>query len=469
MQVSFFKFTKRNNSTKQPLPSTGKTLNVQLKEETSFMNPVLKISKDIVAGAFSPDLYNYVMIPYWQRFYYITDWKYLNGVWECYCSVDPLASFRYEIGETETYVVRSASEFNGNIIDTYYPAQTDVNIMKTNVDVPWYNLAPAEGSYVVGILNYQTGNNKVGACTYYALNSSQFSNLMQYLFSDSIYWSEGIDEVSEGFFKSMFDPFQYIVSCMWFPFTIGRFGSTEINIKVGYWDTGVKGVTMTQLSNEVTFKAIIPAHPQLSRGNFLMHSPYTRVTLYLPPFGEIPIDTNFLAIGNVLCGTVLVDHITGDAMLRVSMSASTIETDFYNVMTERHTMIGVPIQISQLMPDYISTVSSAGNAITSLLTGNIIGALTGAMSAVESQMPKVSTNGSNGSLTQVIAFPQVVTEHYRLVEENLSEYGRPLCKVKKINSLSGYIKCGEDDHSFPCTKAEAEMINQYMKDGFFYE
>lgn len=469
MNVVFYNFTKRVNSTKEPMPSTGKSLNVQLKEETSFMNPVIRISKDVVAGAFSPAIYNYVQIPYWQRFYFINDWKYLNGVWECYCSVDPLASFKWEIGQTESYVVRSASEFDGTIIDTYYPATSDVDIEKAeSIISPWADIAPSGGSYVCGVLNYQTGNNKVGACTYYALSITEFSNLMSYLFSDSIYWSEGIDEVSEGFFKSMFDPFQYIVSCMWFPFPPETFGNSSINIKVGYWDTGVKGITMTSLGRKTYITSYIPDHPQISRGSYLNHSPYTRVTLYLPPFGEIPIDTNFLSLGNRLESSVYIDHITGTATIRISIS-SKYTVDEFKVVTERSNQIGVPIQISQIMPDYVNTVSSAGNAITNLLTGNIVGALTGALSAVESQMPKVSSNGTNGSFLGTMMSPTLVTEHYRLAEENLSEYGRPLCKTRRLGELSGFIKCGEDDHEFPCTKAESEMINTYLKNGFFYE
>lgn len=469
MEVVFYNLDKRTNSTKQPLPSTGTTLRVQLKEECSFMNPVLKISKEVVSGTFSPAIYNYCQIAYWERFYYINDWKYLNGVWECYCSVDPLASFRYEIGNTESYVVRCSSEYNGDIIDTYYPAQTDVNITKVNVATSWYAVAPSGGMYIVGVINNQTGNNKVGACTYYALTPSGFSSLLAYLFSDSIYWSEGIDEVGEGFFKSMFDPFQYIVSCMWFPFPAESFGNTQINMKVGYWDISVKGLVMTNLGQKTFITAKIPNHPQISRGSYLNHSPYTRITLYVPPFGEIPIDTNFLEIGNYLYCPVVIDHVTGECSMRVSICKDQYNLDEYNVVTERQSMIGVPIQISQIMPDYVNTVNSAGNAITSLLTGNILGAITGAMSAVESQMPKVSSMGSNGSFVETMLAPELIVEHYRLVEENLSEYGRPLCKRKKINTLSGYIKCGEDDHNFLCTKAESEMINTYLKNGFFYE
>ena len=64
MQVLLYTFNKRENSTKCPLPSEAEqTLDMQLKEETSFLSPTLLISPEGLspAGVFSPTMYNYVM------------------------------------------------------------------------------------------------------------------------------------------------------------------------------------------------------------------------------------------------------------------------------------------------------------------------------------------------------------------------------------------------------------------------
>ena len=42
MNVTLYKFTKRINSTKQPPQIDGHSFTCQLKDETSFMNPILK-------------------------------------------------------------------------------------------------------------------------------------------------------------------------------------------------------------------------------------------------------------------------------------------------------------------------------------------------------------------------------------------------------------------------------------------
>ena len=469
MQIYLYKFNKRPNSTAQPLPTAGKAFTVQIKDECSFITPVLRFSPDnLVSGVFSPVAYNYVQIAYWQRFYYITDWQYINGSWEATLSVDVLASFKTEIGTTSAYVVRAAGASDGSIIDTNYPAKTNYDIRKINVATSWYGVAPSEGSYILGCINYNNGG-KVGAISYYALNSTQLAALLNYLFTDSIFYTSNISEIGAGLFKSMFNPFQYIVSCIWFPFTAASFGSASDNVKVGYWDTGVSATVVSALAQKTYVTATIPDHPQLSRGSYLNYAPYSRLTLYVPPFGSIPIDTNYRSLGNYLYCAVFIDHITGQATIRVSICQDSSHLDEYNVVTERSSMMGVPIQLAQLMPDYVQTLQSGISAVGNAVSFNITGALSEVVSAVQSQMPKVTTLGSNGSYIEVLQYPVLTVEFLQLVDEDNTEFGRPLCQVKTINTLAGFIRCGEDDHAFSATKTETDEINRFLKSGFFYE
>ena len=471
MNAIFYSFAKRPNSTKRPNAANGKNITCQLKEETSFLNPTLIIGNDAVSGVFSPALWNYVSIPYWQRYYYITDWQYLNGVWECQCQVDPLASFKAEIGATSAYVVRSDNQYDGDIIDSFYPGTTNISIQRVPVACAWYNVAPSGGTYVIGCINYESSG-KIGSVQYYAVQSYGLGKLLNYLFTDNIFNASNITEIGEGLFKSMFNPFQYIVSCMWFPFDYHSFGSTYQNIKVGYWDTGVLAQVIgpTDLAEKQFVTATLPDHPQASsRGRYLNFAPYTRMTLYVPPFGSIPLDMNFKNIGNYLYSAVLIDHITGQCTIRVSISPSSSNLNEYNIMCEKSAMIGIPIQLSQLMPDYVNSVNSVGSAVGSLLTGNIIGAVSGVLSSVDNQMPKVSTAGANGSFIETLQYPQLICEFIRIANENRAEFGRPLCAVRTLATLPGYIQCGENDHSFTATQTESETINRYLKEGFFYE
>jgi hypothetical protein len=103
------------------------------------------------------------------------------------------------------------------------------------------------------------------------------------------------------------------------------------------------------------------------------------------------------------------------------------------------------------------------------LTGNILGGLNGIASAVDGQMPSVTSIGANGSIIECIMPAYMVIEYLKLTNEDRTEFGRPLCEVRTLGSLSGYIECGEEDHAFNCTQGEKEQINKYLKNGFFYE
>lgn len=469
MVVYLYNINKRPNSTKIPLPSDGVSFQCQLKEETSFMNPVLIFSKDnLSSGVFSPALYNYAQIIYWERFYYITDWVYLNGVWEAHLTVDVLGSFKTQIGNTTAYIVRSASANNGNIIDNKYPAKTDIAITKVNVACSWYGVAPSGGTYIVGVINKESSG-KVGSVSYYALTTPQMGSLLAFLYGDTIFQTSNITEMGIGLFKSMFNPMQYIVSCAWFPFALESFGSQQTTLFVGYWSTGINAIVVSNLAQKTYITATIPNHPQISRGAFLNHAPYTKISLFIPPFGEIPIDTNYIEIGKYIYSACLIDHITGQATLRVAISESSSSLDEYNVITERTSMIGIPIQISQVLTDYVQTVQSISSGLTSLQNLNVGGLISSVVSAVDSQMPKVTSSGANGSFITHILAPVLMVEHLKLTDEDNTEFGRPLFAVRTINTLSGYIECGESDHGFGGTKAENDEINQYLKNGFFYE
>ena len=77
MNVYLFGYAKKENSTAQPTLSSGTLFSMNLKDETSVLNPALTIKP---GTTFNPNLYNYAYIPTWTRYYFINDWQYLNGI-----------------------------------------------------------------------------------------------------------------------------------------------------------------------------------------------------------------------------------------------------------------------------------------------------------------------------------------------------------------------------------------------------
>jgi len=470
MQAKFYVFQKKENSTKQPTSSTeGKTFTIQLKEETSVLAPVLILNRNSVLEEYEPFDFNYVHLPTFARYYFINDWQYINGEWLCYCSIDVLASHKTEIGNTSCYIERSASAYNGDIIDSLYPAKTDVEIVSASIASSWAGVPPSGGCYIVGIINYQSSNH-IGAVSYYAMDTSELNSLLAYLFSNNIYQAGSITEIGADLFKSLFNPFQYIVSCMWMPGSASIYGDTSTNIKVGYWPTTVNAVMVNAITDVRFVTGEIPNHPQISRGAYLNYEPYTKITLYCPPFGSIPIDPYYTRVGKYLYAKVSIDVATGEAMINVSFRPNASAPYQAKSCIQKSGMMGVPIQLAQVLSDYSGAISTLGNSLSGGITGAIMGAVGATVqSAIATQTPKVATSGSNGSFNNFMIEPELVVEFYRIADEDLADLGRPLMATRRISTLSGYVKCAESHFAGSCYEEERTRINAYLVGGFFYE
>lgn len=465
--VDFYTFSKKRNSTS--FPTSGATqFNMELKTPTSAINPTVWIAaRDLPVPTAAPTIYNYAVIGAFQRKYFVKDWVYNAGIWEVSLMVDVLGSWKTGIGSTSCYVERSSFASNGNIMDNLYPAKTDFDITHVNTACAWYNIAPSGGSYILGCINYQSSNS-IGAITYYACTQSNLNSVLNFLFGNSIYQASNITEIGQGLYSSFFNPFQYIVSCIWLPFSTGTFGDTQTDIKVGYWSTGINATMVSNLAHKTYVTATIPNHPQkASRGNFLNHAPYTKLTLYIPPFGNIPVDTRYTEVGNYLYCPVYVDHITGEATIRVNITASSSSLADNKFITERTAMMGVPIQLAQVMNEYSKNPTGILSDMLAEGILSVIGTTVG--SSINCSTPTVTTSGANGSFINFIMPPGLIVEHAKIVNEDNSDFGRPLMEVRTINTIPGYIKVVNPHPALSATDDELQLITQFMEDGFYYE
>lgn len=466
--VEFYTFSKKRNST--AFPSTGATtFNMELKEPTSALNPTLWVAaRDLPVPGAAPTIYNYAHVAAFQRYYFVSDWVYNAGVWEVSLTVDPLGSWKTGIGSITCFVERSSYSFDSNIVDNLYPGKNQYQIVNIADFVnPWQNVSQTGGSYILGVIT-KDASVAVGATTYYICTQAQLRNFLDFLFNGSIYNASNITEMGQGLYQSFFNPFQYVVSCMWLPIDPNGFlNSVTANIKCGYWDTGVSAKLLADGGREVRYGGTIPAHPQASRGVYLNYSPFTKVTLYIPPFGRIPVDTSGLCEGNYLWCPMWVDHITGEATLRITI------TDVNNkqttkVLTEMSAQIGVPVQLAQIASEY--SRSSPTSFLTNVVSEGIAALLGSTVgSSFNAGCPVVYTSGANGSFINYMLAPLGVVEYTLLTNEDNTNFGRPLMQSKQINTIPGFIKAVDPPISLPITETETQMIRQYMTDGFYYE
>lgn len=456
LKINFYTFQKNPNSTKQP-GKADEVLNIALIEPTSIVNPSIALTHK------NPTAYNYAYIPEFKRYYFVNDWTFSGSRWIAHCTCDVLASWKADIGASEQYVVRSAAESNGRLMDTLYPALSRPVISVTDGENPFN---PNFGRYVVGIVNGDSGGQ--GVVNYYVFTDSQFRSFAAYMMGSSAWLTSGIEDVEEDLVKAFVNPFQYIASCMWFPFD--NFAGSARTVRFGWWTSDVSASGLAEKYHVFNTEISLPNHPQISRGVYLNSAPYTKRFLQWSPFGKIPLDTQALANVSTVRISTLVDAVSGEGIITISANTGGIVNTVFDMARAQ---IGVPVTIGQ-MSQKLTTAGAAtsiGGALASWIGGaDSIGVLSSVGNALSAQSQEVRVSGSNGGSAGIVAdYPKIVHEFITIADEDNEHRGRPLMTKRILSSLSGYTACDNAELESECTANELNTIKGFLNGGFYYE
>lgn len=464
-KVQLYTFAKRDNSTKQPT-GTGTEFSCVLKSGSGIMHPVLSFDLGIAGD---PSQYNYAYIPAFERYYFIEEWYFNRALWTATLKVDVLATYKTEIGGSSLYIMRAAGAHDGNIIDTLYPAKAGCSFASDTKSNPWNTT----GCFVVGVV---ANDANFGSLNYYAMESGDLANLCNKLTDPSTIITAAHDfdltELSTGLQLSLVDPIQYVKTCVMLPIAKSEITNTSADTIAVYrfpaLANGDRIRTTSRINKSYSFT--IPKHPDTnSRGNYLNSAPYTNITLTIPPFGCIDIDSSVTCNASTLTVNVEVDPITGKGIMEITCNNI--------VMNRLEAQIGVPISLSSVTRDYVGAVTSAlgavggaaGGMLTAGLGGAVVGAASGVGNAVESLMPRAQTIGTTGTFAANHGSFRLDCQFFRPVADDNTHNGRPLCEVRQINNLSGYMIIQDGDVTINGTSAEDSMIRNYLETGFYYE
>ena len=457
--------TKRNNSTLTP--TTGRTeFQCIVKDGTGILNPIIQLDLGLAAD---PSRFNYCQIPDFERYYWVREWTFERGLWTASCAVDVLATYKEQIGNSTLYVLRASNAFDGRIIDTMYPLKTGCTYSHP------IQLSPfgSTGTYVLGVTSTQ---GDYGSLTYSVVNAAGLRAICNYLINSAVSESNGfnLSDASLKLQTSLIDPLQYIKTCMYYPFPMEDFdlqtAGTSFNIFL--WDIPLvfsARISGTRIRKQFTVD--IHKHPQTNtRGNYVNTAPYTVLTLFAPPFGVIDIDTTVTCNASTIDFTLSVDPISGKGVLFVECNGVTLN--------RLEAQIGVPIQLSQVTRDWLgaasSTLSAVGNIVGSAMTGNVGGLISGVASGIDSAsralMPRQQSMGSGGGFIDVYPYSYKLDhQFFEPVADDIQHHGRPLCQLRQLSSLGGYMLIQDGDVPIPGTAEEAQRIKSYLESGFYYE
>ena len=508
--VKLYTFSKKENSTAQPPASAlVRTESAVIKQPSGIMEPVMRFTID---G--NPTACNYAYISDFGRYYYIQDWTSEPGkIWTASMRVDALASWKSYIGSESFYVLRASNEKDGDIMDAMYPAKDTFTVaLQPNLATPaaWWELdvdppstpsdwigALSQGYYILGVLSYTSAADLVGGVNYVAMIPAQlytflrvifdtanstatsslpgtYGNAIQQVFTDAANITQADAENLAYMAENAFT--DYIKSIVWVPDApVGTLHTTGLTfgrhiLNCGYYELSVKDSARYL----ATFNC--PKHPLTnSRGSYVNCEPFTEVYALLPKMGAVKIPADLLAAYTYCFIELRIDPITGEGRYRLLISDSNSLIGAVEI-NRWYAQIGVQIQIAQTNDIGGRSAAFAGITGAVLNTLSNPGSITQLPAAIAEYQRKREANGQTVGaaggwlgLAGNNGTPFIYGIHYDIADDDNTQNGRPLCKVRTPSALGGYMMIQDADVSAPASMAELQEIRSYMEGGFYYE
>ncbi|MBP3896424.1 MAG: hypothetical protein J6D57_01120, partial [Mogibacterium sp.] len=336
--ITLYKFNKRPNSTKVPTTG-GDVVPCVMKSISSVITPIIEVTDP--KGNNNIPLYNYAYIPAFNRYYFIEDVRFDIGVWTLFLRTDVLASYKDDIENSRQYVLRSASAYNPDLVDTFYNTYVDeenayAKALATNypeeyvpADDTWavrstyFSGSIGNGCFVVGVV----GTTLTGV-NYYLMPARVFRRFLNRGFQMI---PSQMTSVDTGIAQSLYNYLQYVTYCKWFPVmpsprTLDQYtavyeipcGSQTINVSASS-DTTPDDCYHIDTNMVIEYREYItiPNHPSSGTYNYLKLSPIAQYSLYFQPFGCIPLDSTKIYGSDELKVTWFIDFCTGAVELQL--------------------------------------------------------------------------------------------------------------------------------------------------------
>ena len=460
-------FSKLENSTAQPVMTSWAEFTVNFKEGADYSNPVITLAADFatISG------YNYAYML--SRYYWITDVRVeRTGYVRVTLKIDVLATYKSEIGNTDLYVLRSSSLADGTIRDNFYATKATA----TKYHATQLGTADVPGYYSSGVIVLSvTGTDTTAGTTLWELSTSEFKRLVQALYVeiDGIQLSDVISKVVQYFGGN---PQTLINGAMWFPFAFDV--SALVQVKIGSWlaaDTNgpiYGGVVTDPTRSLADYYFNVVKHPDsTSRGAYLNLAPFTQYTLGIPGCGVIALDNGKLLGETQITIRRMMDAFTGQLIVKVEGYASGQRLAYLSGQ------IGIPIDIKgtnnagKIIGGAISTIGAGAAAA---ITGNPIAIAGAAISGIGTAVDAMGATGTSSNIGAGAAgimgeYGWLDTICYEITDSDNAQNGRPLCKIKKPSTLTGYMIVSDGYVEIAGPLPEQQEIKRFLETGFFYE
>lgn len=483
MEVYVGKIKKEINSTKRLNVSSMLKYDLILKNDCNVITPALELKRK--GNEFIlKEGYNWVYIPDFERYYFINNITFANDIIILSLNIDILATAKDYLLKSSAYVNRSYNNIDNFIADPLF-IQDKKNIVIESNKIAFSDYALG-GCYVLKVIS-----NEPTDCTpslsSYIMDKVTLMKLITYIFSSTFYDTvmDGTSDDMRIGGKAFFDPFRYVVSCMWFPVDLDKVsvGSEYKPIKFGWWKSDVNAYALDKTSYD------------LQTDYFKMfnvtdwtdkETTWTNITANVPGGGEFNIDP---AISDFdLQGTLAIDFTSGEGIF-------TLET-LTSVIARVKCVIGVSVQLSSLYKD----ITGGGNIkkalegmVSDLAMGGVAASLeivsgvnaadstlsvgdrvNDSVNAVAGTMQPSSTLlGDAGNVTALKKMYELDITRKKFTPLNKDSvqksFGGMCCKRLPLSSCTGFTQISNPEVEANLSSGEIAILNSFLKGGFYIE
>lgn len=475
MKVRVYHFSKRNRSTKVPgVSDPYDEIDVTLKEGTTVTQPVFKVQ------TLTGYVWNYLYCTTFNRYYFITEVRSIEGMWELVCAEDYLASFKTSIGSTSC-LIKYATGSTKNIVDDRIPVTADVLVDESTTEFTGLTLV-TEGDIVLGL----TGKGSFGP--YFLDSPLQLPNLL-----------DGVDNwwtsLSPG---TVWDATQQLIyggsaaecfkSAIRLPFTVPKEGNSE-DLYLGNYPC--KDDNGNNITGHKILTYIRTAHEQISipwiYNDWRRNATYTSVVLYIPFIGllNIPVaevrDSNYLNIdyslnvtsGDIACEVNVVDGTKRRIVATGSGNcAMTCPYGSTGIDTSKLTQ-GYAMGAGALVSAAVAAATGGASLLAEVAMFGTMAAATGTTIAAMGGTGSGSGGLGGGASSGLDHHIRCLVVQKQLTETQTNTngiMGKPYMGISTPASFTGYVQTdGFQLADADAYQSERETINKMLDTGIYYE
>lgn len=468
MNVNFYKFSKRRNSTKQPT-GTGTIKDCKLKEACSIKNPKLTLATNVFD-------FDYAYIADFGRYYFVNDViSEANGLVTYVLEEDVMASNKTAIGNTVARIGFSSTGYNIDIPDPRISVEKDITITAVSTTTNFNKI----GCYILTTFS-GASNNSYGLGTAYAMTEGNMNVVHDFMGNPTTF------QKLINFFKG--NPIDAIFGCIWVPFNYDNApGTIAVNMYIGDQDSSSAGYAIaskvmsgTGLYNAAKYYITIPRY----YNDFRDYEPYTTAQLYLPGVGCIDINLSDYEGATNICIKTVYEYGTGD--VTYFLGPDDVDSRIIQTIT---TNVASPCPLGQTTTNMGGVLGGASGVVGGL--GTVIGGiasenagmvlagagaalLSSANMALQGNKRGVSIKGGIGGRSSSW-YTSITLVVFRQKTEDctaasyIAQKGRPVAVTHAISNHSGFVQCDGASVSIAGDAWERDQINSYLNSGFFYE